>query len=193
MLDPDRKYRKRRRVFNDENHAHELTFSCYHKLPLLDRDRTRLWMIDALVAARQRWNFSIWAYVLMPDHAHLLLFPRSASYSIERISKSIKQSVARRAIEWLRRHAPDFLERLAGTTTSDERQKHHFWQPGGGYDRNICSAETAWKSVNYLHLNPVRRGLVEQPEQWEWSSALWYSGQEHVRLAMDEFPPAPDC
>jgi putative transposase len=191
MLEPDGKYRKRRRVFNEDNQAHELTFSCYHKLPLLDRDRTRIWMIDALIAARQQWDFSLWAYVLMPDHAHVLLFPRTKPYCIEKISKSIKQSVARRAIRWLRIHAPDFLARLA-RTTADDRQKYHFWQPGGGYDRNICNAETAWKSVNYLHLNPVRRGLVERPEQWQWSSAAWYAGEKNVRLTIDEFPPEAD-
>jgi putative transposase len=187
----DGKYRKRRRIFNDENHAHELTFSCYRKLPLLGRDRTRLWMIDALVAARRQWDFALWAYVLMPDHAHVLLFPRAANYSIEKIGKSIKQSVARRALKWLRLNSPGFLDQLIGAT-SGERQKYHFWQPGGGYDRNICAAETAWKSVNYLHLNPVRRGLVERPEHWEWSSAGWYSGLKEVRLAMDEFPPEAD-
>jgi putative transposase len=191
MRDPDGKYRKRRRIFNDVNHAHELTFSCYHKLPLLDRDRTRFWMVDALTAASRQWDFALWAYVLMPDHAHVLLFPRLENYSIDRIAKSIKQSVARRAIGWLRINAPDFLKRLEGTDTN-ERRKHHFWQPGGGYDRNIVSAETAWKSVNYLHLNPVRRGLVERPEHWEWSSAAWYAGEKNVRLAMDEFPPESD-
>jgi len=64
-----------------------------------------------------------------------------------------------------------------------------FWQPGGGYDRNIRKAKTAWASVAYIHDNPVRRGLVRRPEDWEWSSAKWYAGQQTVKLAMDACPP----
>jgi putative transposase len=67
----------------------------------------------------------------------------------------------------------------------------HFWQPGGGYDRNIDNAKVAWASVHYIHANPVRRGLVAHPTDWEWSSARWYAESEDVVLAMDACPPDP--
>ncbi len=65
---------------------------------------------------------------------------------------------------------------------SDGTRQKRFWQAGGGCDRNIIKPDTAWKMVEYLHLNPVRRGLVERPEDWELSSARWYAGIKPVPL-----------
>jgi REP-associated tyrosine transposase len=184
-----RHVRKTRRTFNLTNHSHELTFSCQHRWPLLSKDRTRAWFLDALDRARQRWEFDIWAYVIMPEHAHVLLYPRRPTYRIAGILKGIKQPVARRAIDYLRREAPQWLERLEVKRPTGKIE-HRFWQQGGGYDRNIESAETAWAVVEYIHLNPVRRGLVESPIDWPWSSAAWYHGRSDVKLAMDARPPS---
>ena len=60
-----------------------------------------------------------------------------------------------------------------------------FWQPGGGYDRNITSTEALRAMIDYIHANPVRRGLVARVEDWEWSSARWYVGIQPVRIEMD--------
>jgi putative transposase len=185
-------HRKCRRQYNLPAHAHELTFSCQHRLPLLSKDRTRLWFIEALERARKRWEFDVWAYVIMPEHAHVLVWPRQPEYNIGMIIKGIKQGVARKAINYLRANSPGFLDRLKVTWPTG-RIEYRFRLQGGGYDRNIDNSKTAWHSVNYLHNNPVRRGLVESPTDWEWSSAHWYAGHTRVRLAMDGTPPdAPE-
>jgi putative transposase len=43
--------------------------------------------------------------------------------------------------------------------------------------------------IDYLHRNPVRRGLVERPEEWWWSSAAWYLSSGEVPIALDPIPP----
>jgi putative transposase len=63
--------------------------------------------------------------------------------------------------------------------------RHRFWQPGGGYDRNITSAEALRAMIEYIHLNPVRRGRVKQSEDWEYSSARWYAGRRPVPIEID--------
>ena len=66
-----------------------------------------------------------------------------------------------------------------------------FWQPGSGYDRNVVEMRAARNQIEYFHANPVRRGLVERPEDWEWSSARWYAGIRPVVLELDPlFPEA---
>ncbi|MCK6485227.1 MAG: transposase [Phycisphaerae bacterium] len=186
---PDGTVRKYRRSFNDRGHAHELTFSCYRGLPLLGKDRSRRWFVDALQAARLRHHFELWAYVIMPEHVHLLLLP-GAAYDMSVILQGIKQSVARKAIGYLRDNSPHWLERLRSGGTP---QKPHycFWQRGGGYDRNITRASTAWDSVIYIHRNPVKRGLAAREVDWPWSSARWYAGLDGVVLEMDGCPPDP--
>ena len=60
-----------------------------------------------------------------------------------------------------------------------------FWQPGGGNDRDIARTATLRSMIEYLHANPVRRGLVAKVENWEWSSARWYAGMRPVPIEMD--------
>jgi len=186
----DGKVRKRRIAYDEPGHAHELTFSCYRGLSMLSKDRTRLWLVQALDEARRRWEFDLWAYVIMPEHAHVLILPRRPDYHVAMILKAIKQPVARKAMAHLRRAASQWIEQLE-VTRPNGRVEYRFWQQGGGYDRNIYKPETAWAAVEYIHNNPVRRGLADCPTDWEWSSARWYAGDVHVRLEMDDRPPDP--
>ncbi len=190
MQDADGKVRKWRITYNEPGQAHELTFSCYKRFSFLSKDRTRLWLIQALDAARRRWAFDLWAYVIMPEHAHLLLLPRRLDYRIAMILKAIKQPVARKGLAYLRDTAPQWVDRVK-ITRPNARAEYRFWQQGGGYDRNIYNAKTAWASVEYIHANPVRRGLADTPVDWPWSSARWYKGLDDVILPMDDAPETP--
>jgi hypothetical protein len=87
-----------------------------------------------------------------------------------------------------RGHAPDWLPRIR--VREGSRVRHRFWQPGGGYDRNIAGGSTLRHVMDYIHANPVRRGLVERPEDWEWSSARWYAGIHPSLIEMDRTLPA---
>jgi len=91
--------------------------------------------------------------------------------------------VARKAIRHLKSNAPEWLARV--TVREGARLRHRFWQPGGGYDRNVTSTEALRTVIEYIHANPVRRGLVASAEDWEWSSARWYAALRPVKLEMD--------
>jgi putative transposase len=175
--------------YNDPGHAHELTFSCYRSLPMLSRDRTRGWLVQELDRARRQTPFDLWAYVIMPEHVHILLYSRKAEYDISRILWRIKRPVGLKAITYLQRNAPDWLSQELTVKRPDGASERRFWQAGGGYDRNIVEVSTAQKVINYIHQNPVRPGLVECPEDWEWSSARWYAGFRPVPLEMDPTLP----
>jgi REP-associated tyrosine transposase len=181
-------HRKQVRSYNEPGHAHELTFSCFHKLPLLNRGRTRRWFLDALDAARQRRNFALWAYVIMPEHAHVIVWPREPVYEVRLIRTAIKVPVQRKALAFLRSGVPAFLDRLRDEQPNGEVH-YRFWQRGGGYDRNITDPATLRTMIEYIHNNPVRRGLVARPTDWPWSSARFYEGVGDVPLRMDAIPP----
>ncbi len=90
-------------------------------------------------------------------------------------------------MQWLEQYSPQWLARI--TVREGLRTRRRFWQPGGGYDRNIDDVETLLSMIEYFHLNPVRRGLVERAIDWEWSSARWYAGIRPVYLEMAETLP----
>ena len=177
-------HRKQVRSYNEPGHAHELTFSCFRRLPLLSRDRTRQWFVEALEQARHRLQLDLWAYVIMPEHVHVIVWPRQPVYEVRLIRTALKVPVQRKALAFLRRQAPEFLERLRDEQPNGAVH-YRFWQRGGGYDRNISDPRTLGTMIEYIHNNPVRRGLVGQPTDWPWSSARWYVGRVDVPLGMD--------
>ncbi|HEX4414201.1 MAG TPA: transposase [Lacipirellulaceae bacterium] len=176
-----------RRNYNIAGLAHELTFCCYQRLALLKSPRTCEWLCGALNQARREFDFDLWAYVFMPDHVHLIVHPRRPKYDIAEIRKAIKYPTSKIALAWLREHRPDWLIRL--TRRRGPRIETHFWQLGGGYDRNIDNGATLIEMMEYVHLNPVRKGLVVLQEDWEWSSAGHYLGRPNQHLPVDPIPP----
>lgn len=72
---------------------------------------------------------------------------------------------------------------LARITRADGSAR--FWQPGGGFDRNVRDYAELSREIEYIHHNPVRRGLVANPIDWPWSSARWYAGLRDGQIEID--------
>jgi len=176
--------RKTCKRYNTPGDAHALTFSCFQRQPFLTKDGSRQWLIDAIDRARGKLRFFVWAYVIMPEHAHVLVWPTEKIYDISDILNSIKQSVAKRALIHVRRHAPSFLTRMEDRQPNG-KVHYRFWQRGGGYDRNVFEPNTIFEQIVYMHNNPVRRELCVKPEDWLWSGAADYAGLRVGPLRLD--------
>ena len=118
----------------------------------------------------------------MPEHVHLVLWVPDTT-TIETILRSVKFPMSRKAIAWTRSHRPGRLESLT-ERHRDASLSYHFWKAGGGHDRNLRSVADVHEKIHYIHANPVRRGLVEHPRDWPWSSwRAWHlGGNEPLRL-----------
>jgi putative transposase len=178
---------RHRQNYNQPGDAHELTFCCYHRYKFLQAERTAEWLKQAIDEARAEFDFAVWAYVFMPEHAHLIVWPRRPKYEIADIRKAIKEPVGRKGIAHIQVHAPEWLPRV--TRQRGKRIERMFWLSGGGFDRNITDGETRLRMIEYIHLNPVRRGLVERVIDWKWSSAAWYVLGRPTPIAVDPIPP----
>ena len=181
MLDGER-YTKRCQRWNFAGHAHELNFNCYLNRPFLSRERTCEYLIHSINTARRKCEFDLWAYVFMPTHVHLVIHPRCEIYSISDILLAIKQPVSRKAIAYLQEHNPAGLRLLA---TGQRPRPYRFWQKGGGYDRNLTTIDTLIETIRYIHNNPVRKGLVQTPDGWHYSSATDWEGSKSGPLSVD--------
>ncbi len=177
---------QRPRGYNEPGDAHELTFSCYRRFALLSKDRTCEWLADAIRTATTELKYLLWASVFMPDHVHLIVLPRERVYNDSEFLKQIKEPVSREAVQFLKREAPEWLPRIRARRGT--RVEHHFWQPGRGHDRNIDNQRTLQKMIDYVQLNPVRKGLLERARDWKWSSAGWSEGQPLNDLQPDPIP-----
>ena len=147
-----RKFKTLRR-YNDPGHAHALTFSCFRGQTFLSKDRTRRWFCEAVTRACEKHRFVVWAYVVMPEHVHLLVCPSEREYDAGAFCGSLKLSVSRKAVAWVRANTPDFLPRMRDAQPNG-KFTHRFWQRGGGHDRNLFRTRTVHQQIEYIHLNP---------------------------------------
>jgi putative transposase len=165
---------KRRTTFDIEGHAHELTFSTYRRLQVFDDPKSIQIFLYSLAKAKEIHRFELWAFVVMPEHVHLLVYP-STGTTVAQILRAVKQPSANRILNHLRETESALYDKLQ-VTSNHGKIERRLWQAGGGYDRNVVSEKAARAMVDYIHQNPVRRGLVESPQEWQWSSYSAYAG-----------------
>jgi putative transposase len=113
------------------------------------------------------------AFVFMPEHVHLLVVPTGNEPAIDLYLARIKQPFSK----WLKQRLVDVRSSLINRLTVEERPGKtcfRFWQEGPGYDRNLTTPSVIEAAIQYIHMNPVRRGLVDRAVDWKWSSASWY-------------------
>jgi putative transposase len=142
-----------------EGDLHFVTFSSYHRLGYLEGAVARDLFEDALQKVHRRYRFAVIGYVVMPEHVHLLLSePRKDLLAVG--LQALKLSVVRRS------------------------QERPFWQVRY-YDFNVFTKAKQFAKLHYMHFNPVKRGLVENPEDWRWSSYRYYRTGVQGRVTID--------
>jgi len=130
---------------------HFITFSCFHRLPLLETPGAMETVEAVLEQVRARHGARVYAYVLMPEHVHLLV-NEPPRILLAQFLKVIKQMTSRK---------------LKG-------QREKFWQERY-YDSNVHGEKARSEVIRYIHRNPVKRGLVAKPEEWPRSSFRHYA------------------
>jgi putative transposase len=166
-------YRKRVTHFNEPGHYHELTFSCFRRLPLLTDDVCRELLSHSIDQAMERHHYQLVAFVYMPTHVHLLTFPEAEASSIDQLLRAIKRPFSFRVKQHLEAHGSSLLPILTVRQRPGVKT-FRFWREGPGYDRNLTKLDTILAAINYIHHNPVRGGLCQRAVDWRWSSAQYY-------------------
>jgi putative transposase len=147
-----------------QNHLHFVTFSCYDRLPLLGSAQSRDVLLRILANVRDRYDFDLVGYVVMPEHVHLLMSePKMGTPST--VLQVLKERASRRL----------------GRGSSPR-----FWQ-SRFYDFNVWSHKKKVEKLLYMHMNPVKRGLVAHPADWVWSSFGFYKDGSNGLIRINPF------
>jgi putative transposase len=166
-------HRKRLRRYHEAGDVHEFTFSTFLRLPILTNDGWRTNLSRAIDKAGEECRVDLIAFVYMPEHVHLLVFPHGTKKDLSNYLAALKRPVAVAVKADLQKHNSPLMKKL----TVQERpgkEVFRFWQEGAGYDRNLNTLASITAAIDYIHLNPVRRGLVSRMDAWRWSSARFY-------------------
>ena len=162
--------------------------SVYRRLEVFDSPRLRGVFVDVLRQLRQEKGFLLIGRVLMPEHLHLLIKPEPVD-STSSLMRELKKRSAREIISilsenqryaWCRRMLTGL--RLPPSVHCD--WYYRLWQRRF-YPYGVYSDKKRLGKLNYMHNNPVKRGLVRSPEQWPWSSYRFYYLNDPPLLSME--------
>jgi putative transposase len=145
----------------------------HQRLPIFRTDVLKQVLCDAYAEARQTHGILFLAYVVMHDHVHLLVRHEQPMSDALRLINGI---AARRVIQFLKENGyKSSLFKLRGGTKA-RNHKHSVWQHHTD-SLEVYGEKTFLQKVEYIHLNPVRGGLVEMVEDYRFSSSRLWNGK----------------
>jgi putative transposase len=153
---------------------HFLTATINHWLPLFTRPETVNIVLDSWRFLQREAGFRLYGYVILENHLHLI----AASNDLSRDMQRFKSYTAKQIIEHLEQcRSTRLLELLAFFKRAHKQDTtYQVWEEGN-HPQIIESEPVMRQKLDYIHWNPVKRGYVDLPEHWRYSSARNYAGQ----------------
>jgi putative transposase len=156
---------------------HFLTCTIVNWLPVFTRIKYLEIVTSSLAFCRQQKGLRLHAYVILDNHLHLV----ASSENLTQVMRDFKRHTAKEILAVVREENKLWLlkqfEFLKGAHKS--KSQHQVWQEGF-HPQAITTENMLIQELEYIHFNPVKIGLVDRPEDWRYSSARNYSGQDGV-------------
>lgn len=166
----------------DQTKTYYFTFQIVEWVDIFSRKEYRDIIINSINHCRKEKGLEIWAYVIMTNHIHIILSSKVGklsdtirdfkSYSSKKILESIKMKGESRR-EWM-------LQIFSKEAEKRKRKSEYQLWTHENHAIEITSQKFLKQKMAYIHLNPVRSGLVEKAEDWVYSSQRNYSGLESI-------------
>ncbi len=169
--------------FDKEKGLYFITASTVKFIPLFTSARYCQIITEALQYARDEKDVKIIAFVIMDNHVHVLLEGEDLSNKI----KALKGFTAHEIIKQLDNEKTNWLLKEFKFYKKAYKIKSHYqiWQEGV-HPQLMQTIEMVLQKIEYIHYNPVKRGLVRKPEDWLYSSASNYVYDEGI-IEIDRF------
>ncbi len=165
--------RSRYKFLTQDSHPYFITATTVNWLPLFSDPGIVSILLGSLCYLVECQRITLFAYVIMENQLHLLAAADDLSGEIAKF----KSFTARRSIDYyLERDNQFILDQLAFYKLKHKSDRsYQFWQEGS-HPQRIENESVMTQKVAYIHHNPVRRGYVDLPEHWRYSSARNYTG-----------------
>ncbi len=152
----------------DSSRPHFLTCTVVGWLPLFMRPHAAQCVLDSLRFLQEQARLTLFGYVLMENHLHLIASSSDLSAEVGRF----KSFTARSIIDGLEACGAGRLLQLLQYFKLEHKadRLHELWQESS-HPQIIENDATMWQKLEYIHMNPVRRGYVDDPVHWRYSSA----------------------
>jgi putative transposase len=163
---------RRMHVISRDAPCYYLTSVTKRRLPVFRTDEIKIIACSALDEARASGGFALYAYVIMPDHFHVVT---DSTLSPSKTLQFMNGVTSRRIIDYLKENKHD--RSLLKLRHETRRHQYRFALWDHHPDARLLLTETMlMQRVTYTHQNPVRAGLVDQPLDYRWSSVRCWNG-----------------
>jgi len=152
--------------------AYYLTSVAKDRLPVFKTDSIKTIACLALDEARRSGDFLIFAYVMMPDHLHLI---HSSHLKVSETLRFVNGITAHRIITFLKQSGHETSLRKLQRESGARQHKYSLWDHHPNA-RLLTNEASLMQRVNYTHQNPAKLGLVDRAEDYKWSSSRQWSG-----------------
>jgi len=174
------------RPFFTPEYLYFLTTTTVQRQHLFRQDVLKRLVVDTLDCMRLRERLKLYAFVVMPNHIHLIIQCTEA-YPLDACVRDLKKHVAERVIRHYKVEGNRaVLGFLSGAVGESGKQRYKVWEDG--YDaREVFSPKFLEQKLSYLHQNPCQAhwDLVRHPEEYAWSSARFYVLGEPAIIPVD--------
>ena len=169
------------RVFTDKHYAYFVTWTAVDWLPLFAESGYRQIVLDSLNYLRTNKHTQLNAFVVMSSHVHAVLWPDDG-INLSDITKDFKRFTSRKiSKEAEKQDAKELLFHFKNSRKENRSQDvstYQVWQEGS-HPEAIFSEKFARQKIDYIHLNPVRAGMVNPAQEWLYSGArAYFLGEE---------------
>ena len=167
----------------EEQYPYFITCNLRFGLPLFSNPSAVAVMLENLQFLQDERQIRLIAYVIMGNHFHAILHGSDLTNKIGQF----KSYSARRIIDLFRLNQHTrWLKRLKSLKPSHKSDSEFQLWEGGFHPKQIIGDQMMNQKINYIHQNPVKRGYVDAPEHWRYSSARNYAGSEGL-ISVDLF------
>jgi REP element-mobilizing transposase RayT len=153
---------------------HFVTGNFLDRVPVFKQELCCLSFNDKLATLLKDWPCKLIAYVLMPDHTHLIVNPKDGR--IREFTGKLKSPSARAIVQTAQGINFKF---------DPEESSYLVWQESFKATP-LWSAWMIWQKINYIHANPVKAGLVKSARDYRWSSFRSFYSEDDVDLKVDQ-------
>ncbi|MFM2064640.1 MAG: hypothetical protein RLZZ507_4311 [Cyanobacteriota bacterium] len=155
------------------NQPHFITSTIVNWMPLFGQTELVQIIIDSLNFLQRQHRLTLYGYVIMENHLHLI----AAAANLSKEIGNFKSFTARSIIDLLHKNKAEYiLGQLEFYKLRHKiKQEYQLWQEGF-HPQAIFNEEIFRQKLEYMHNNPVRRGYVDDPAHWRYSSYRNYMG-----------------
>jgi putative transposase len=167
----------------DEDNYYFISSSIVNWIPVFTSAKYFNILVDSMKFCQKNRSLKIYNYVIMDNHFHMIV----KSEHLSSVISSLKRFTALELVKAAQKDEKYWLLKQFWSSKKSYKSEsdHQIWQEGF-HPQLISSEDMLYQKIDYIHFNPVKRGFVNQPEYWRYSSACNKDGENNLIIKLDD-------